>query len=686
MKKLLLMLGAVMAFSAAQAQYYYVPYSGGNPRGLNQEMEAQNSTSSNGWSTIFAGSAVTVNTPTWTAVQTLPFAFSLGGTPVTSYKVSNTGVLTFTTTATAVPAVNNVAIPSTDIPDNSILAWGIQATAGDFIITKTFGTAPNRQHWIQFNSFSQNGNSGQGVTYWSIVLEETTNEVHIVDQYSAEAVAGAYPVSMTAGIQLNSTTAVQVAGSPNLNSTLMNTSTQAAADNAYYTFTPGTQPAYDLTVNSVTNQLYPILGNAPFNITGVIRNLGSATVTSFTLNYKINGGATVSAPITTNISPLTTYQFSHPTTWTPAAAGTYTIEVWATDINGTNADGKPANDKGSKTVYVVQFTTQRTVLHEVFTSSTCPPCKPGNANLRNITVANPGKSIDIKYQQDFPGAGNDQYQSAQSINRRGYYEVNSIPRMEVDGGWDGNANSYSTPLLNSFRNKPAIVSISGTHTLVGRTLTAQAIIDPMGNAIPSTNLVAHMVITEKRTVRNIRTNGETEFFDVMKKMLPNENGAPVAALTGTPVTLTQTYTFPTPAPIIAPKGIFPDSVENFNNLDITIFLQDKVTKEVFQASRSVWTNAPTGVAEYTLASAVNLYPNPATNRDIKLDLNLQTAEDVQITVVNAIGQVVSQVNKGKLASGNNTLSLDLNGQKKGIYIVKVNIGDKVVTKTLSLTL
>jgi hypothetical protein len=195
-----------------------------------------------------------------------------------------------------------------------------------------------------------------------------------------------------------------------------------------------------------------------------------------------------------------------------------------------------------------------------------------------------------------------------------------------------------------------------------------------------------MVITEKRTTKNVRTNGETEFFDVMKKMLPNENGSTIAPLTGAPVTINQTYTFPAKAMVIAPKGIFPDSVENLNNLDVTIFLQDKVTKEVFQAARSLRTNSPTGVSESALASSVNLYPNPSTGRDIKLDVNLENAENVEVTVLNAIGQVVSTVNKGKLATGNNTLTLDLNGQTKGIYFVKVNIGNKVVTKTLSLSL
>ncbi len=681
MKKLLLLVGAFLSLNVAQAQYYYLTGSGGNPGNINPDAEYPVAGGlPAGWTTLFTGTASTLTTPVWSPVATVPFAFSFNGTPVTSYKVSTSGVLTFSTGATTVPTEVNTTLPDASIPDNSVLVWGLMANAGDFIITKTFGTAPNRQHWIQFNSYSHPGNLNI-FTYWSIVLEETTNKIHIVDQRSANGA-----LSLTLGLQMNATTALMVTGSPNISSSTLTTIDPTPVDNSYYTFTPGTQPAFDMTVTAINVPSYLILANAPFTITGVIKSLGTTPVISFTLNYSINGGPTVSAPVTANIATLGTYAFSHPTTWTPTVTGNYTITAWATNINGSNADMVTSNDVGSKIVAVLAASAQRTVLHEVFTSSTCGPCLPGNNNLKAVTTNNPGKSIDIKYQQDFPGAGNDQYQTPESLARRGYYAINSIPRMEVDGGWDGNASSYTATLLNQAYNKPALVSISGTHTIVGKTVTAQAVIDPMGNNISSSNLVVHMVITEKRTIRNIRTNGETEFFDVMKKMMPNQNGNAIPALTGAPVTINQTYSFPAKAPIIAPKGLFPDSVENLNNLDVTIFLQDHVTKEVFQAARSLRTNNPTGIAESTLSSSVMLYPNPSNGNNVNLAISLENAENVEVKVVNAIGQVVYTTNPGKLKAGNNKIALDLKGQANGIYFVKVNIGNKVVTKTLSHSL
>jgi hypothetical protein len=673
MKKLLLLLGAFLTISAAQAQYYYLQGNGSNPGNLNTDDEyPPGGGLTTGWTTLFTGSAASFTAPVWTSDVTLPFAFNFNGSPVTSYKVATSGVVTFTTTATAVPSDVNTALPSVNIPDKSIVAWGLAANAGDFVITKTFGTAPNRQHWISFNSYSSPG-STTIFTYWSIVLEETSNKIYIVDQRSNAA------LTLTAGIQVNSTTAFQVTGSPNLSSLTTTTADPTPADNNYYAFAPGVQPTYDMSVTSITNANYLVLANAPFNITGSIKNLGTAPVTSFTLNYKINNGATVYAPITPNISSAGSYPFSHTTTWTPAASGIYTITAWATNING-NADQNTANDNGSKQVYVAANTATRTVLHEVFTSSTCPPCLPGNQNLRTITQANPGKSIDIKYQQNFPAPGNDQYQSAESINRRGYYAVNSIPRMEVDGGWDGNANSYTTPLLNNFRSKPAIIGVSGTHTIVGHTVTAQAVIDPIGNNIANNNLVVHMVITEKRSVNNHRTNGETEFFDVMKKMMPSELGNNIPALVaGTPQTINQTYTFPTMAPGAA---VNKDSVENFNNLEVTIFVQDKVTREVFQAAKSVRTNSPTGIAEDKAAMAVSVFPNPS-NGLVTVIVPQEKSEMVKMTVFNTLGQQVWS-NEAKLMNANDKVEIDLSAQARGIYFVNVQIGDKTSIKKVSL--
>src|SRR5689334_20218701 len=115
MKKITTLLAVVLLSFAASAQYYYYSFvlTGHNPDGLNTDAEQP---AQAGWTSIQGTSA----TPVWSGTQTLPFTFSLNGTPFTSYKVSTSGILTFTTSAVSVPSSTSATLPNATIPDNSI--------------------------------------------------------------------------------------------------------------------------------------------------------------------------------------------------------------------------------------------------------------------------------------------------------------------------------------------------------------------------------------------------------------------------------------------------------------------------------------------------------------------------------------------------------------------------------------
>ncbi len=342
-----LMVWNVMAF--AQYSVLKLSCNNQNPGNLNKDLEVL-ALVDQGWTPILGGSSV----PTWSNTRTIPFTFSLGGSNFTQYKVSTTGIVTFDLTAATVPDSNNVALPSNLIPDNSICIWGITARPGgwnDSIGSKTFGVAPNRQHWIWFCSLSRAGSTGSGYSYWSIVLEETTNNVYIVDQRTAPSGS----LTVTAGIQLNSTTAYQVTGSPNLASSVITTNTgnYDETDNVYYQFSTSSLD-YDLRPKSISlaNAFpYRDFNVVPYPVSGALTNLGAQNITSLVLNYSVDGGAAISsAPITVNVLAGSCYNYSHPTPWTPATSGWHTVKLWASDLNGNN-DQNISNDTITAKVY-----------------------------------------------------------------------------------------------------------------------------------------------------------------------------------------------------------------------------------------------------------------------------------------------------------------------------------------------
>ena len=106
MRKILFALGTValaLLATPAAAQYYYLPGSvNGNPGGINTDSEYPvGGGLATSWTTISAAPAAS---PAWSTVQTLPFAFNFNGSPVTQYKVSTSGVLTFDANAATAPS------------------------------------------------------------------------------------------------------------------------------------------------------------------------------------------------------------------------------------------------------------------------------------------------------------------------------------------------------------------------------------------------------------------------------------------------------------------------------------------------------------------------------------------------------------------------------------------------------
>ena len=334
-------LTCIISCAFAQYSYQKIQCLHQNPGGLNTDIE-EPGTLFSGWTILADSSSV----PAWSNIDSIPFSFNLNGNNFNRYKVSTVGVLTFDTAAVTLAGSVNFSLPNSQIPNNSICVWGINAgESNDNIASKTFGIAPNRQHWIWFNSFSIPGASGLQFSYWAIVLEETSNKIYLVDQRTFPAGI----LSLTLGIQLNGGSAVEVSGSPNIDglATANSSTYDGIADNVYYVFSNTPFSSYDAHINSMlgfNDFPYRSLANFPFTFSGEFINLGSQNLDSAIFNYSINGGPAVASPYVQVNSPTgTCFVYTHPTTWSPASSGQYSIKIWASLLDGNN-DQQPADD------------------------------------------------------------------------------------------------------------------------------------------------------------------------------------------------------------------------------------------------------------------------------------------------------------------------------------------------------
>ncbi len=157
---------------------------------------------------------------------------------------------------------------------------------------------------------------------------------------------------------------------------------------------PGTQPVDAAAATSVNMAPYLKLTEAPFAVKVDVVNQGSASLNSVDFEYSTDGTNWVAGKASgLSVATCASSTISHPTAWTPSAVGTYTVSVRLTKVNGTDVTSPTL----TKTVQVVDQFVKRKILNEVFTSSTCGPCKAGNANYLTVVDGRTDHST-IKYQ------------------------------------------------------------------------------------------------------------------------------------------------------------------------------------------------------------------------------------------------------------------------------------------------
>lgn len=444
--------------------------------------------------------------------------------------------------------------------------------------------------------------------------------------------------------------------------------------------------ATDVAGVSMTTPTTIILSNGPVTVSGKLQNLGTNTVASMDVNYSIDGGATVTESVTgLSLATGAYFDLNHGTTWSPASTGVYNIEIWATNINGSN-DMNTSNDMVSGPVSVYDNVTIKRPMLESFTSSTCGPCVAGNQNVDAVTSNYSDDQYSIlKYQMSWPGAG-DPYYSDEGGDRRTYYSVNSVPNLVLDGNlWQGNSSSLTAQLIDDAIAEPAFLDLSSNYSIGGQKVDFSVTIDPLGDF---SNLTMYAAIFEYVTFDNVGTNGETEFNYVMKKMVPGSTGYNISSLQdGIQVVENFSYIFQGNyiLPLDATNPVnhsINHTVEDFDNLGVIVWIQDDASKEVLQSTTaSLVTNVNNDLSS---ASKIMIFPNP-TNEIATLAIKGLEKSNIDVKIVNLLGEIVykesitvssslyySHINISHLKSGIYSIVItgeSLNSSKK-IQIIK----------------
>jgi len=217
-----------------------------NPRGLNKELD--NATYDKNWSLLSWDSA----NPGYTRTDTIPFAWNVNGNIQRVFRGVSNGSVTFTSNplpSKVISLTQTGSLPDPQLAEKSIGFFGITAKgANDQIFTKVFGTAPNRQYWVKFHSFSLSSDSASGYSVYgtyALVFEENTNNVHFVQMSQGNttgiSVSNQKQAALTMGANWGPFDGVAVADKYD-NNTEVNlvpvTLSNGIGDNRYFTIMP----------------------------------------------------------------------------------------------------------------------------------------------------------------------------------------------------------------------------------------------------------------------------------------------------------------------------------------------------------------------------------------------------------------------------------------------------------------
>jgi hypothetical protein len=227
----------------------------------------------------------------------------------------------------------------------------------------------------------------------------------------------------------------------------------------------------------------------------------------------------------------------------------------------------------------VMAQSQRLVLVEEFTQASCGPCASQNPALNAMLANNSTKVVSVKYQTDWPGVDPMNVQTQSWVGPRvSYYGVTGVPNVRGDGNsTSGAPGAITQNWINTRYATAAPFDLDVNHTFSADydSIFVEVLINCTQAVTGNLVLQVAMVEEDITFCQAPGTNGETEFFSVMRKMFPNASGTTLG--NSWAVGQTQTLTF---------SGTVPAYIYDLKQVAIIGFIQDNANKAVHQAGIS----------------------------------------------------------------------------------------------------
>jgi hypothetical protein len=396
--------------------------------------------------------------------------------------------------------------------------------------------------------------------------------------------------------------------------------------------------------------------NNPVTLGGTFRNAGLSPITSANLKYQVNNNAVVSEPYAGSVTSFNTETFVFATNFTPSTAGTYSIKIWLSDLNG----GSTNSDTLTTTLSVVDPAPpvqSNLVIYEHFTNASCGPCAAYNPAFQALLLANNMEVTSVKHHTSWPGTDPMySFNTTDPTSRVNYYGVTGVPAVRLGNMLSSNpANITQANLDDNILTLPNNWNYNLNTTVNGSTLSVTGSVSGKSTQSNTDNkLWLYLVEDPISYTTPPGSNGETEFPSVLRKILPTSSG--INCGNGS-LSTSVNANYPLSSTFVR------------DNLYLLAFVQANGTKEANKGVKIKIGNSinTTGTSELASGSLdLRAYPNPC-NEQLTLAWKQHSAAAF-LTLTNSLGQVVFE---SKTSSEEDQKILNTMNWEQGLYLVKI---------------
>lgn len=421
---------------------------------------------------------------------------------------------------------------------------------------------------------------------------------------------------------------------------------------------------------------------------GTFRNLGKDTIRS--VEIKVLDGLTTPNVLklsNLNVLPLASYSFKSPSFYT-ADAKNNVIGFEITSVNGKQ-DDELVNNKKVLAVDVVTPAPGKKVVAEQATGTWCQWCPRGHVNMELMEKEYPQYFIGVaghsndpmqltEYTQSIVGTGYPSVWVDRKINNDPgnlesffFERIREVPHAKVENKVKYNKTSKELTADVKVTFNSAVKA--GTYKLMA--LVLEDSIRGTAAGYRQSNAYANNaagVMGGYEKLPNPVPANLMVYEHVARTVLSDLQGDEIKTNPKEGDVVTKTYTFTVPETFVE------------KHLEVVSF--------VLNADDNATNGERTGYNEFAVTVGANdvvnnnhpyfqgLYPNPA-DEIAYVDLNIKEASNITIEISDLNGRVIASRNYGSFA-GQQLFPILCADWAKGLYMVRINIGNDVVTKKL----